>query len=132
MNIDDHLKAFNEHREAIFDWAIEVKGLENSQRIVGLHASRGIVELLSVFLHEKNKITSGAQLNHRWFKSKRASKKLPEFPQKEKVTNKLVELELLCEDLAYGKQKPIAEIKKAIEIFKELEEDINSLRSQNE
>ena len=45
MNILDHLEAFNEHKETIFDWALRVKGLKNSQRIVGLHASRGIIDL---------------------------------------------------------------------------------------
>ncbi|MBI2140306.1 hypothetical protein HYU14_05250 [Candidatus Woesearchaeota archaeon] len=132
MNVDDHLRAFAEHREAIFDWAVGVKGIQNSQRIIGLHASRGIIELLSAFLHEKEMITSGAQLNHRWFKSKKSAEKLPEFPQKESIASKLVELELLCEDLAYGKQKPSVDIEKAVRIFKELEEGINRMRSHDE
>lgn len=132
MNIDDHLKAFQEHKEAIFDWAIGVKGILNSQRIIGLHASRGIIELLSAFLHEEEKITSGAQLNHRWFKSRKCGERLPEFSKKEVITPQLVELELLCEDLTYGKKKPPKDIERAIRLFNEIEKEISELREHHE
>jgi len=82
MKIDEHRKSFEEHRKTIFKWAIEVLGIENSQRIIGLHASRGMAELLSVLLHKKNLIDAGFQINHRWFKSNRVSERLPEFPKK--------------------------------------------------
>lgn len=131
MKIDDHLEAFKEHKETIFDWALRVKGLKNSQRIIGLHASRGIVDLLSVYLHENDKITIGAQINHRWFKSKRVKDKLPEFEEKGNIADKLVELELICEDLSYGAPKPIEQIEKALELFKELENKIEGLRKKN-
>ena len=132
MKRDYHLEAFKEHKETIFDWALKVKGLKNSQRIIGLHASRGIIDLLSVYLHENDKITIGAQINHRWFKSKKVKEKLPEFKDKEIILDKLVELELLCEDLSYGAPKPIEKIEKTLELFKELEEKINKLNIKNE
>lgn len=131
MKIEDHLEAFKEHKETIFDWALKVKGLEKSQRIVGLHASRGIIDLLSAYLHEKEKITIGTQINHRWFKSESIKEKLPEFNDKEKITKEIVELELLCENLSYGKQKQKEEIEKALILFKKLEEEIENLRSKN-
>ena len=56
MNIDDHRKVFEEHRKTIFRWAVEVLGPKEAQRIIGLHASRGIVELLSILLHKTKKI----------------------------------------------------------------------------
>lgn len=67
MKAEDHIKAFEEHRKTIFKWAVEVLGIENSQRVIGLHASRGITELLSAALHKNSLVDSGFQLNHRWF-----------------------------------------------------------------
>jgi len=131
MKSEDHLESFKEHKETIFDWALRVKGLGNSQRIVGLHASRGIIDLLSAYLHEGEKITIGAQINHRWFKSKNVKDKLPEFEEKENITGKLVELELLCEDLSYGAPKPVDKIESALKLFKDLEEKIQKLRNKN-
>lgn len=63
MRLESHKEAFEVHKRAIFKWALEVEGLEKAQRIVGLHASRGILELFSVFLHKKKLIDEGFQLN---------------------------------------------------------------------
>ncbi|MBU0627720.1 MAG: hypothetical protein KKC75_00900 [Nanoarchaeota archaeon] len=131
MKVEDHLESFKEHKETIFDWALRVKGLKNSQRIVGLHASRGIIDLFSAYLHEKNKITIGAQINHRWFKSNKVKEKLPEFEEKDNLVSELVELEVLCEDLSYGAPKPVEKIERALKIFKRLEETIEGLRKKN-
>ena len=79
MKIENHLESFNEHKETIFDWAIKVKGLKNSQRVIGLHASRAIIDLLSVYLIKRNLIDSGIQINHRWFKSDKVIEKLLDF-----------------------------------------------------
>ncbi len=124
MKIENHLESYKEHKETIFDWALKVKGLKNSQRIVGLHASRGIIDLLALYLLEKGVITSGATLNHRWFKSKRVLEKLPEFENKEEICNDIIELELLCEDLTYGSPKPEEKIKEALELFNKLEKKL--------
>lgn len=132
MKAEDHLESYQEHKETIFDWALRVKGLKKAQRIVGLHASRGIIELLSAHLHEANKITMGAQINHRWFKSRKAADKLPEFQEKAIIVPKLVELELLCEDLSYGAPKPKETIEKALKLFTELEGVITKIREKNE
>lgn len=122
MKIENHLESFKEHKETIFDWAIGVKGLKASQRIIGTHASRGIVDLLAVYLLRKNLIHAGTQLNHRWFKSKSVMDRLPEFENKNKIVPKMVELELLCEDLTYGAPKSEEKIKDVINLFNELEE----------
>lgn len=128
MRAESHIKAFDEHKKTLIDWGIKTRGLENSQRTVGLHASRAIIELLSAYLHEKGLITLGAQLNHRWFKSPKAGNKLPEFSKKEEVVNKLHKLENLCEELAYGSDKPKKEIEEAIALFQDLEKTIEDLR----
>ena len=124
MKIENHLDSFREHRETIFDWAIKIKGLKKSQRVIGTHASRAIVDLFAAYLIKKDLIDSGMQINHRWFKSKRVLEILPEFDDKEKIISKIMELELLCEDLTYGAPKSEDQIKKAVKLFKELEKKL--------
>lgn len=122
-----HVEAFEVHKRAIFKWALEVEGLEKSQRIIGLHASRGIVELLSPFLHKKKLVDEGFQLNHRLFKSDKMESKLPDFENKANIIAKMVKLENLCETLSYGTQRPIEKTKEAISLFVELEEILNKM-----
>ena len=109
MKIEEHMKAFEEHRAAI-DWAID-RGLQASQRIVGTHASRAVTELFSAYLHKISKIDPGFQINHRWFKSHSAGERFPDFPKKETILNKMIKLENMAENLTYGAQKQEKEIK---------------------
>lgn len=92
-----------------------------------MHASRGIIELLSIVLHTKNIIDEGFQINHRWFKSNRVGEKFPEFENKESIMIKMVDLENLCEVLAYGAEKPVEKIEEAVKRFKELEEMLTKM-----
>jgi len=121
MKTENHLAAYKEHKETIFDWALKVKGLKNSQRIIGLHASRGIIDLLMVYLLKKGVIDVGAQINHRWFKSRSVLERLPEFENKEEICADIIRLEVLCEDLTYGAPKSEEKIKEAILLFNKLE-----------
>jgi len=127
MKIKDHMEAFEEHKTTIFKWALDTHGLSKSQRIVGLHASRGIAELLSAYLHKKKLIDEGFQINHRWFKSEKVSEKLPNFRNKKTIIKKMVELELLSEQLSYGSQKPVEMTEKALVLFRKLEKEIMGL-----
>lgn len=127
MNTEGHLTAFEEHKRTIFKWALEIEGLEKSQRVVGIHSSRGIIELLSAYLHKASKVDMGYQLNHRWFKSERVSEKIPDFPNKELIIKGMVKLENLSENLAYGSKKSTEETKEAIRRFTKLENEINKL-----
>lgn len=127
MKIEDHREAFEEHKQTIFKWALDIHGIRNSQRIVGLHASRGITELLSLYLHRKKLVDEGFQLNHRWFKSERVSEKLPNFSKKKEIVDKMVRMENLCETLSYGSQKPEKKIEDALRLFKELEDMIKGM-----
>lgn len=124
MREEEHFKAYLEHKEAIFKWALEIRGLERSQRVVGVHASRAIVELLSVFLHRKKLVDEGFQLNHRWFKSERVAERLPEFKGKNKIIKQMVALESSSETLSYGAPKPVEQSKNTIELFNVLESKI--------
>jgi hypothetical protein len=119
MKAEEHLRAFHEHR-AVVDWAVD-RGLEQSQRIIGVHASRGAIGLLSYYLHKEHKIDVGFQLNHRWFKSPRVGERLPEFENKGVILPKLIQLETQCENLSYGSQKPETDIKGVLQLFNETE-----------
>lgn len=124
MREEDHWKAYQEYRDSIFSWALEIRGLERSQRTIGLNASRAITELLSACLHKRKLVDEGFQLNHRWFKSEKVSERLPEFENKEIILQKMVLLENSSENLAYGSPKPLEKIKQIIELFTEAEKQI--------
>lgn len=124
MRIEAHLDAFEERKETIFKWGLEIRGIEKSQRIVGDNASKAIVELLSAYLHKTNKIDEGFQLNHSWFKSEKILNRLPEFESKNTIVEKMIILENYCESLSYGISKPVERIKDVIKLFNELEESI--------
>lgn len=127
MRPESHLEAFEERKETILKWAVEVRGLEKSQRIIGDNASKAITELLSAYLHKKQKIDEGFQVNHTWFKSERVSERLPDFEKKVKIVNKMIQLEKLCEYLSYGAPKPIERVKEALKLFVELEKTIKEM-----
>ena len=128
MRKEEHNNAFEVHKKTIFSWAMEIQGIENSQRIIGLHASRGIIELLSEYLHSHNLVKSGFQLNHRWFKSNKIYEKLPDFENKKFIIDSLIKLENLCEKLSYGKSKPVEDMEEVIKLFSLLEESIKNLK----
>jgi len=121
MKEDMHMEAFRERRETMLKWAVEVRGLEKSQRIIGDNASRAVAELLSAYLHKKRKIREGFQINHTWFKSEKADEKFPEFEGKEKIIPKMVRLENLCEKLSYGAPKKVEIVKETVKLFEEIE-----------
>ncbi len=56
MKIELHKQAYEERRETLLKWCVEVRGIEHSQRIIGDNASRALVELLSVFLLQEKKL----------------------------------------------------------------------------
>src|SRR3989344_3522426 len=98
MKPEIHLQAFEERKETIFKWAIEVRGIENSQHIIGDNTSRAVTELLSAYLHKNKKVEDGFQLNHSWFKSDGVSERLPEFENKKHILSRMIQLERLCQE----------------------------------
>ena len=105
---------------------VSYTGLKNSQRVIGLHASRAIIDLLAAYLLKRNLIDQGIQMNHRWFKSEKVIERLPEFDNKEEIIRQIIRLELICEDLTYGSPKPESKIKEAILLFNKLEEKLKN------
>lgn len=127
MRPELHMEAFEERKETIYRWAIEVRGIENSQRIIGDNASKATAELLSACLHKQRKIDEGFQINHAWFKSESVYNRFPEFENKSMIIPKMIELERLCEKLSYGAPKPIENIRNALELFQLLEKTIKEM-----
>lgn len=127
MKADTHLKAFEERKETILKWAVEVRGIQQSQRIIGDNASKAIVELLSTYLHKHKIVEEGFQLNHTWFKSDKVSIRLHDFPSKQEIVKKMIELEKACENLSYGTEKPLEKIKQTLNLFKELEAKLQEM-----
>ena len=114
MKLEYHKQAFEERKDTIFKWCIEIRGIVNSQRVIGDNASKAICELLSAYLLKEHRVESGFQLNHSWFKSEKVMQRLPDFQHKKEIINKMVELEKLCEQLSYGSPKPIYLLEHAI------------------
>ena len=126
MKRESHIESYREHKETIFEWALKIKGLKKSQRVIGIHASRAMIDLFAAFLLKRGLIDSGTQINHRWFKSKKVAERFPEFTNKEEIITQMVQLELLCEDLTYGSPKPEEKIKEAISLFNKLESKLKN------
>lgn len=127
MKPEFHLEAFEERKETMIRWGVGVRGIENSQRVIGDNASKAITELLSAYLHKKHKIDEGTQLNHTWFKSEKVSEKLPEFENKENIVGKMIKLERLCERLSYGVPKPVENAKEALRLFEAIENKVKAM-----
>lgn len=127
MDVETHIKAFEERKETILQWAMKVRGIQQSQRIIGDNASRAIVELLSAYLHKRKIVEDGFQLNHAWFKSDKVAARLPDFSAKQEIIVKMIALEKACENLSYGTEKPLEKIEETVTLFKELEERIQEM-----
>ncbi len=127
MRPEAHLDAFEERKETIMKWAVEVRGIDNSQRIIGDNASRAIAELLSAFLHKNHKIEEGFQLNHSWFKSEKVMQRLPEFDGKQEIVSQMIALEKVCEKLSYGVPHQKKSIEESLLLFRTLEEQLKGM-----
>jgi len=131
MKYEDHIKAYEEHRDSI-NWAID-RGLIKSQRIISIHSSRALIELVSAYLHKEELIKSGFQINHRWFKTEKVKERFPDFPNKTEIIAGIIEIELKSENLIYGAQKKEEEIKEFLKKYNSTEKKIlNLLEIDNE
>lgn len=133
MKLEEHEKAYQEHKRAI-DKIIE-EGIEENQRNIAYNISQGSVELFAIFLHKFNLIhSSGDQIDHRIFKSKNLiEKKLGfDFSQKKKILELMKKIEEERNALCYGSRKPKSRVEKIIINFNELRKIINKEVKHNE
>ena len=98
------------------------------QKIIGFAASEAAVNLLAVFLHKKNFIESGFNINHRHFVSLKIAENVfnIDFPSKNKILNLLVSQESYRNKLCYGKEKSAEIVNSATKNLFELKDLIES------
>lgn len=127
MKIEDHLRNFKESFSVVKE-SIE-KGLQKRQRNIGFNVSVGSIDLLEAFLHKKQLLNPGSVIKHEWFSSvRRVNERLNfDFPQKDKITDLLIQIEEKRSLLCYGKPQPEELIEKTLEKFYELIEILKKL-----
>jgi len=121
--IDEHARSVKELEEDIKE-KIRAKNLFERQKIIGFDVSEAATNLFEMYLHKKNLITEGFNVNHRFFSSmKRAEEKFKfDFPGKQSILEYLVRIEELTTKLCYGKSKRLEDVEMAIKLFFELKE----------
>ena len=125
--IDEHKRIVKEFLDDINE-KIKAGLLIERQKIIGFSGSEAATNLFALFLHKKNLIEPGFNVNHRFFASQRIAEKIFcfDFPLKEKIINLLVNQEMYRNKLCYGRAKDEGVVNSAIknlfEIKKLLEE----------
>ena len=117
-SIEEHINIIKELEEDINE-KIRSKIMLRRQKIIGFSTSEGSNNCLALFLHKKNLIPPGFNVNHLWFTSeRRAREKFPfDFPKKRKIFELLLKQENLRQKLCYGKSKDLEFVEDAIKTF---------------
>jgi hypothetical protein len=109
-SISEHKRRIQEHLEEMQD-AINI-GLEKRPATIGFHASACAMEMLEMYLHLSNLISTGKKINHNWFKRPHEKqkidplieRKLPvSFPDKDTIYDLIYSIEDARDSLMYGK-----------------------------
>jgi len=116
--IEEHKKILEELEEDINE-KIRAKLLSRRQKIIGFTTSEASTNLFALFLHIKNLIPPGLNINHRFFvSSKRAEDKFKfNFPRKEEILSFMVKQEEFRTKLCYGKDKEAKLVEESIKNF---------------
>lgn len=129
-SITEHKKRIKEHLDELQD-TVNI-GLEKRPATVGFHTSACAAELLEMYLHLANLISSGKQVNHTWFKRPKdgqkieplVERKLPvNFPGKDKIYELMYAIEENRDNLIYGKSTR-AQIEATYSVFQRLKEEL--------
>jgi len=128
MKLEGHIKKFREHMEGL-EWGIK----QNNQSAIGFHASTGAIELLSILLHKLDLISTGVQINHAWFRSrKNIDDKLNfNFPHKEKIIFLIENIEDLRNPLCYGTPRPEENVEAVTENFQKLKKLVENILGES-
>ena len=111
-SIAEHKKRIKEHLEELQE-AVNI-GLEKRPVTVGFHTSACAAEMLEMYLHLANLISTGKKVNHVWFKRPKEGqkieplieRKLPvSFHNKEKIYDLIYAIEDSRDNLVYGKPR---------------------------
>lgn len=115
---EEHLAIIKELEEDINE-KIRAGLLLRHQKIIGFSTSESAANCFALFLHKKNLIPAGFNVNHLWFASeKRAYSHYPvNFPSKKEIIGLLVKQEDFRQKLCYGKDKDLSLVKEAVQNF---------------
>lgn|SRR3989338_5378865 len=123
-SISEHKRRIKEHLEEMQD-AIII-GAEKRPATIGFHASACTVEMLEMYLHLSNLISTGKKVNHLWFKKPQRGQKIEplierkltvSLPDKEKIYGLMYSIEESRDDLIYGKPRK-GEVESVLESFR--------------
>lgn len=123
-----HKKHIQEHIEEIEE-AID-KGIEKRPATIGFHTSACSAELLELYLHKKNLISTGKTIKHNWFERPKTGQKIKplierklavNFPFKEDIYDLMYRIEENRDNLIYGNSKT-EQIEGILKTFLQLKE----------
>ncbi|MBS3137201.1 hypothetical protein J4232_02090 [Candidatus Woesearchaeota archaeon] len=127
-SIQEHKIRIKEHLEQIND-AID-KGIEQRPVTIGFHCSSCSVELLQLYLHKINAISTGKIVKHNWFERPQKGQKIAPmierkltvyFADKEIIYGYLYLLEENRDNLIYGRSTK-AQIELVLKNFLDVKE----------
>lgn len=106
MKRDDHIARIQDSLKTIEECIQD--DIVARQRSIAFSATAAACDLLELYLHKHNLISSGTFIQHNWMKSvKRMKEKFPfDFKNKEAILNLLYRLEKDRDRLCYGKRHP--------------------------
>ena len=103
------------------------------QKIIGFATSEASANIFAIFLHKKNLISPGFNVNHSSFASKkRAHDKFDfEFENKDTILDTLVKQEDLRNKLCYGRDKSKEVVRSAIDTLFKLKNIIEAVLGED-
>ena len=127
-SIEEHRKSISNLLKDVED-KVKAGTILEMQKLIGFSCSEAACNIFALFLHKKNLITAGFNVNHRFFASdKIARQKFAfEFQKKSELLNLLVKQENFRELICYGreKEKPLIEnCIKNVYAIKEIAEEV--------
>ncbi len=128
-SIEEHEKTVKELIEDIEE-KIRLGIVSKRQKIIGFAVSEASTNLLALFLHKKNLIEPGFNINHSFFISKKRAEQnfQIDFPEKEEILSILVRIEELRNRLCYGREKEAKEVNEALELLFKLKKILEENR----
>lgn len=128
VSVDEHKRSLEEFLKDVEE-KIKSDLIVERQRLIGFALSEASCDLFAIFLHRKNLISPGSNVNHRFFTSGRAAlqKFSFDFPRKDELLSLLVKQEGYRSMLCYGRAREREEVERAVKNFYRLREMVGPL-----
>ncbi len=128
VSVEEHKRSLAEFLKDIEE-KVRNNLIVERQRLIGFSASEASCDLFAIFLHKKNLITPGFNVNHRFFASERiASSKFSfDFAEKSKLLPLMVRQEEYRSLLCYGKSKEREKVEEAIQNLYKIKELVEKI-----